>query len=212
LIWHRAMRSDRFLNIQLAYIRELYAQLPDDLDRSLCAKREDDIFHFKAFGQPCTITPEGIYLSGELITEDMGITIALYARYASNDEVRLLPSKALAQIEGSQPLEDYFRAQSEQSLVPYVDDIKKSMDRIIQVFGGSHNKDENAGDFSFTLFPLPKVPLYYVVYLADDEFPASVTCLFAANAESFMPVDALADVGEHTAKKIIEMISTWQFV
>jgi hypothetical protein len=27
-------------------------------------------------------------------------------------------------------------------------------------------------------------------------------------AESFMPVDGLADVGEHTAEKIIELIST----
>ena len=83
--------GDRFLNIQLAYIRELYTQLPDNLDRALCATRQDDVFHFKAFGQPCTMTPEGIHLSGGLLTGDMGITIALYARCASNDEVRLLP-------------------------------------------------------------------------------------------------------------------------
>ena len=83
--------ENRFLTIQLAYIRELYAQLPEDFDRSLCATREDGVFHFKAFGQSCTITPEGIHLSGELLTGDMGITIALYARHASSDEVQLLP-------------------------------------------------------------------------------------------------------------------------
>jgi len=44
--------------------------------------------------------------------------------------------------------------------------------------------------------------------LADEEFPASVTCLFAANAELFMPVDGLADVGEITAKKIIDVLTS----
>jgi hypothetical protein len=197
--------SDRLLKIQLTYVRELYAQLPDDLDRCLQAVRKDNIFCFKAFGQPCTITPEGILLSGKLLTGGLGIIIALYARYASRDEVRLSPPKAFAQIKGSRPHQGAFRVRSEQSLVPHVGDIRGSMDRIVQVFDGFENKDGN-GDFSFTLFPLPKIPLYYVFYLADEEFPASVICLFAANAESFMPVDGLADVGEHTAEKIIELI------
>jgi hypothetical protein len=199
--------SDRLLKIQLAYVRELYAQLPDDLDRSLHAVKEDDMFHFKAFGLPCTITPEGIFLSGELLTGGLGIIIALYARHASPDEVQLSPPKAFAQIKGSQPHQGAFRTRSEQSLVPYVGDIRKSMDRIMQVFDGFENKD-GGGDFSFTLFPLPKVPLYYVFYLADEEFPASVICLFAANAESFLPIDGLADVGEHAAEKIIEVVAT----
>jgi len=198
--------SDRLLKIQLTYVRELYARLPDDLDRSLCAVREDNVFHFKAFGQPCTITPEGIILSGELLTGGLGIIIALYARYASHDAVQLSPPKAFAQIKGSQPHQGAFRTRSERSLVPYVGVIRESMDRIVQVFDGFENKD-GSGDFSFTLFPLPKIPLSYVFYVADEEFPASVICLFAANAESFMPVDGLADVGEHTAEKIIELIS-----
>jgi len=198
--------SDRLLNIQLTYVRELYARLPDDLERSLSAVREGNVFHFKAFGQPCTITPEGIILSGELLTGGMGIIIALYARYASHDAVQLSPPKAFAQIKGSQPHQGAFRTRSERSLVPYVGVIRESMDRIVQVFDGFENRD-GSGDFSFTLFPLPKIPLSHVFYVADEEFPASVICLFAANAESFMPVDGLADVGEHTAEKIIELIS-----
>jgi hypothetical protein len=201
--------SDRLLKIQLTYVKELYTQLPDDLDRSLRAVREDNVFHFKAFGQPCTITPEGILLSGDLLKGGLGIIIALYARYASHDEVQLSPPKAYAQIKGSQPHQGAFRARSEQSLVPHVDGIRESMDRIMKVFDGFENKD-GSGDFSFTLFPLPKIPLYYVFYVADEEFSASVTCLFAANAESFMPVDGLADVGGHTAEKIIELISLQQ--
>jgi hypothetical protein len=198
--------NDAFMKIQLTYVKELYAQLPDDLDRSLGAARENDVFHFKAFGQPCTITPNGIILGGERLTGPMGVLIALYARHACRDEVLLEPPKAFAQMNGSLPYQGAFRVRSEQSLVPHVGDIRDSMDRIVSIFDGFENKDER-GDFSFTLFPLPKIPLCYIFYLADEEFPASVTCLFAANAESFMPVDGLADVGEYTAEKIIELIT-----
>ena len=198
--------NDTFLKIQLTYVRELYAKLPDDMDKSLQAVREHDVFHFKAFGQPCSITPKGIVLGGERLTGPLGVLIALYARHARRDEVQLEPPKAFAQMNGSLPYQGAFRVRSEQSLVPHVDDIKGSMDRIVRAFDGHENKDAS-GDFSFTLFPLPKIPLCYIFYFADEEFPASVTCLFAANAESFMPVDGLADVGEYIAKKLIEVIT-----
>ena len=63
-----------------------------------------------------------------------------------------------------------------------------------------------SGDFSFVLLPLPKISLCYSFYLPDDEFPASATCLFSANALSFMPLDGLADVAEYTSRKIIEYL------
>ena len=66
--------------------------------------------------------------------------------------------------------------------------------------------DSPSGDFSFTLYPLSRIALYYVFYLPDEEFPAAVTCLFPANAIKFLPVAGLADVVEYTAKKIIELV------
>jgi hypothetical protein len=39
-----------------------------------------------------------------------------------------------------------------------------------------------------------------------ENLPASVTCLFSANAMAFMPLDGLADMAEYTSKKIISLI------
>ena len=64
------------------------------------------------------------------------------------------------------------------------------------------------GDFSFMVFPLPKIALCYIFYEADDDFPASVTCLYSNNAISFLPIDALADVGEYTSKKILDILGS----
>ena len=50
-----------------------------------------------------------------------------------------------------------------------------------------------SGDFAFVVRPLPKIYLCYIFYEADQDFPPSVTCLYSANANRFMPMDGLAD-------------------
>lgn len=43
------------------------------------------------------------------------------------------------------------------------------------------------------------------IKIGDEEFPASVTCLYSNNARMFLPIDGLADVGEYCSK-ILELI------
>jgi hypothetical protein len=79
-------------------------------------------------------------------------------------------------------------------------------ERIIQAFRGQKDAAGAAGDFSLLLHPLPKIAFLFIFYLPDEDFPASGTCLFSANAISFMPLDGLADVAEYTAKAIISLV------
>ena len=197
--------SDNFLKIQRAYLKELYDHLPQEMEQLLPASREKDIFSFKAFGEPCAIRSDGITLSGEVITGPKGILIALYARNAHKEPVQLDPFKSFRDLKGSMPYQGAFALRAERSLVPYVNPIRRFKKRVVESFDG-HENQGLGGDFSFTIFPLPKIPLCYIFYTSDEEFPASVTCLFGANAEIFLPVDGLADVAEHTATKIIELV------
>lgn len=199
--------SDNFLKIQRAYLKELYDHLPQEMEQLLPASREKDIFSFKAFGEPCAIRPDGITLSGEVITGPKGILIALYARNARKEPVQLDPFKSFRDLKGSMPYQGAFALRAERSLVPYVNHIQRFKKRVIESFDG-HENQGLGDDFSCTVFPLPKIPLCYVFYTSDEEFPASVTCLFGANAEVFLPVGGLADVAEHTATKIIELVTS----
>lgn len=198
--------SNNLLKIQRAYLNEIYNRLPYDLEHRLPAIRENDSFSFKAFGEPCRITPEKIILGQEVVTGPEGILIALYARTACREPLQLHPLKSFKQIKDSMPHQGAFDLRSQKSLVPYVRAIQLQKKRIIEIFDG-HENEGTGGDFSFSLYPLPKVPLSYIFYVADEEFPASVTCLFAANAELFMPVDGLADVALDTAIKIIRILT-----
>ena len=99
-----------------------------------------------------------------------------------------------------------FTTHTEQLIVPHVDKIKKAVPRITKTLNGWISPSEAGGDFSFVVYPLPKIALCYIFYEADDDFTASATCLFSENANQFMPIGGIADVGEYTSRKILTMI------
>ncbi len=57
-----------------------------------------------------------------------------------------------------------------------------------QKLGG---KELDHGDGAIELFILPKVPVYFIVWAGDDEFPAKASILFDATAADQIPLDAL---------------------
>jgi hypothetical protein len=47
------------------------------------------------------------------------------------------------------------------------------------------------GDVSFRLWPLPKIPLGYILWLADEEFSARLVVTFDASIEEHFPLDVI---------------------
>lgn len=185
----------------------LYENLSDSLEDRLPAVREQDRFIFSAFGDSCLISPGGIILGGEPLTDPRGIIISLYALKASPAACVLKPFKAFKEFANTMPYAAAFQTHTEQILVPHTPAITENTAAIRQRLNGDNAPAETGGDLAFTVKPLPKICLCYIFYAADEEFPASVTCLYSSNAADFLPVDALADVGEYTSKKIIEIIT-----
>jgi hypothetical protein len=60
------------------------------------------------------------------------------------------------------------------------------------------------GDASFVFRALPRVWLAVVLYLADDEFPASANVLFDASASHYLPTEDLAVLGGMLAGRLIK--------
>ncbi len=188
------------------HLGRLYANLMEELERALPAQREGDSYYFRSFGEACCLESKGISLSSKPETGPKGLLIALYATHVKHDPIQLEPFKAFKDLPDSMPYHGAFAMNSEQILVPSVTQIKEHQEVILKAFDGELNPAGAAGDFSLLLYPLPKIALCYIFYLPDDEFPASATCLFSSNALSFMPLDGLADVGEYTSKKILQLI------
>lgn len=187
-------------------LHSLYNNRPENLDTRLPAVQKDNLFHFRAFGEDCCLGPEGINLSGKPAKETEGLLISLYAIHVGPDPVHIEPLKAFRDLPGSMPYQNAFTVNSERVLIPYVSRIREVQGFILDLFNGQLPPEGVTGDFSFVIYPLPKIALCYIFYLPDEEFPASCTCLFSANAPAFMPIDGLADVAEYTSRRIIQLI------
>jgi hypothetical protein len=188
------------------HLRQLFRHLPEGIDEDLPARREGTHFHFRAFGEDCTLGPEQIALSGTPETGPKGLLISLYALEANPEPIKLAPFQSFKDLPGSMPYHGAFTANAEIPLIPHVSKMRQKHRLLLEVFAGEENPAGGAGDFSLLLYPLPKIALCYVFYMEDEEFPPAASCLFSANALSFMPLDGLADVGEYTTRKIISLI------
>lgn len=188
-------------------LKQLYQESPGDTDRRLGAEKHGDAYTFPAFGGGCRITPEEIFLDDEPLNWPLGVIISLYALKATTESRIIDPLRAFKEFPDSMPYAGAFVTHTESVLVPYVEKIENAKDRIIEYMGCGEPFVSTSGDFSFIVSPLPKIALVYIFYRADDDFPASVTCLYSNNANHFIPTDGLADIGEYASKKMIGVVA-----
>lgn len=198
--------AGNYADIVRKNLDQIYQHLPEKLHDWLPAARSRDRFDFEAFGRPCRVAPDGIWLNGEKQDGVLGILISLYVRHAVADAVRLQPLVAFKELPNSMPYVGAFATHTQRVLEPHVDTITRGKARITDRLGGAPAPDGLNGDLSLLVYPLPKIALCYIFYFADDDFPASVTCLYSSNASRFLPTDALADVGEYTSRTILELV------
>ena len=198
--------TDNYTKIVEDNLDKLYFNLSQNLSKNLPGKQEGERFVFDAFGERCMIEPKGITLGDKEHSSVFGILISLYALNARPDICIPEPFKAFKEFPDSMPYAGAFTTHTEQLLVPYVARIKEYVQIITKMLKGEDAPAGTGGDFSFIVYPLPKIALCYIFYEADEDFPASVTCLYSNNANLFLPIDGLADVGEYCSKTILELM------
>lgn len=199
--------SDNYAKIVEKNHLRLINNLPADFESAIQCTKKNDEFCFNAFGYECSISNDGFYLDKKKQEGVIGILLSLYALNASVTELTMEPLKAYKEFPDTAPYVGAFASHTESVLIPYVDTIKKNIESIINIINGSEAPSSTGGDFAFVVYPLPKIALCYIFYEADDDFPPSATCLFSNNASEFVPNDVLADIGEYTSKRIIQIVS-----
>lgn len=198
--------QNNYDKIAMKNLERLYAGLPEDLAVNLPAEKDGDRFTFTAFGETCVVSPGEITVGKGGHPSALRILISLYALNARPEPCVEQPFKAFKECPDSMPYAGAFTTHTEQILAPHTESVKNALPLIKEKLSGRDAPGEVSGDFAFVVYPLPKIALCYIFYEEDEDFPASVTCLYSKNADLFLPVDALADTGEYTSKKILEII------
>jgi hypothetical protein len=199
--------SDNYGKIIQDNLSQLYGNLPIDLSENLPGEQVGEQFHFDAFGEKCVIDPKRIILGEGEHSSVIGLIISVYALNANSEHCVLSPLKSFKEFPDSISHVAASAMPTSKLLGGHVCKIKKAKESIFRTFNGKKGPSEAGGDFSFILYPLPKIALCYIFYEADEDFPASVRCLYSNNANQFLPVSGLADIGEYTSKQILKLIN-----
>jgi hypothetical protein len=200
--------GNNYSRIVAENLRRLFDAPPGDLTDRLGAKLDaSGDWRFRAFGKDCRMAPGGISLDGRSEASVLGVLLSLYALHASPVSLQRDPFRAFREFADSTPYHGAFAAHTEHILVPHVHRILQAMPTVRAALDGRDAPADLGGDGAVVVHPLPKIALCYLFYEADEDFPASVTCLFSQNADRFLPVDGLADVGEYTSRAMIGIVA-----
>jgi hypothetical protein len=197
--------TDNYQQLANSNVAEAFHSPPTDLARRLGGQQTDSGITLKAFGRRWVLTPTAVMAENDQGSSVEALLVSLYARHNNSAPMQREPFVAFKELPDSAPYAGAFARHAQLSLAPFVPLMDQRRDDLCALMDGALAKNPPAGDLAFTLHPLPKIALHYICYHADEDFPAAVTCLYSHNASIFMPTDALADVGEYTAKAIIAM-------
>jgi hypothetical protein len=67
-----------------------------------------------------------------------------------------------------------------------------------------NGKEETYGDASFTLFAFPKVPITFIIWEGDEEFPPSAKALFDPSITGYLPLEDIVVIAKLAAARILK--------
>ncbi|MHB1126404.1 MAG: DUF3786 domain-containing protein [Bacillota bacterium] len=86
----------------------------------------------------------------------------------------------------------YINPFHQRAVVPFLMKFGSKMDRFCKAAALLNGKPGNQGDTSMILPALPRVPISFVLWEGDDEFPSTATVLFDTVAPYYLPTEDYA--------------------
>lgn len=99
--------------------------------------------------------------------------------------------------------EFFFRGPHAFKLGPLEERFSRDKEGFIKAGESLGGKPYNQADAAFTLPVLPRIPLTYVLWCADCEFPAKISVLFDASAERHLALDMLWALVNIASKQLL---------
>ncbi len=86
-------------------------------------------------------------------------------------------------------------------LVDVFEQSEQAVERATELLEG---RKVSHGDAAVEIRALPRLPITFVFWQSDEEFPASVSMLFDRTADQQLPLDVILSIGQETMRRLIE--------
>lgn len=200
-------RVDDFYNA-IALAREILPsrdpqQLSHDAGAQLIQSLQGDKLRINFFNREVDISyPEGIveYREGsdKLSPQEQGLIL----HYLLG--VRCIPlSDSLITFREIPSGEFYYQAFTKRAQIPLVDTFGEDTEGFLRAGKLLGGQEAGVGDVSLTIVPLPKIPITFVLWRGDDEFPPEGTILFDPSIEHFLAGEDIAFLAANVVYKLM---------
>ncbi len=189
--------AQSYMNLDVTYrfaIEKLASKEPEEIARNagIVYNRETKLFTVHYLGENYLIAyPDGSVRFADK-EEEVSITVKiLILHYLINANGAPLQNRWVSFKElpdGAIYIEPFTRRTIKPMLKLFADKQKEFI-QLAQTLGA---KVEDLGDVGVTIYPFPRVPITYVIWRGDDEFPASGNILFDGSAPNYLPTEDYA--------------------
>jgi hypothetical protein len=149
-----------------------------------------------------SLSDRGISLKGseELIPLRDKILIIHYLAQAKGTP---LSNKAISYKELSEGA-NYFPTFSKRTIKPFVERFGKEPVRLVDVATKVGGYKADYGDIAVTINAFPRIPITFVLWQGDDEFPPEGNILFDSNINDYLPIEDIIVLCEAIVWKLVK--------
>jgi hypothetical protein len=91
------------------------------------------------------------------------------------------------------------------AIEPLIRVFANSPERLLDAGSLLGGREATFGDVSFVVTALPRIPLTYIVWKGDEEFPATIQLLFDKSVEGYLSLEDVVVVGEMATNRLIAL-------
>lgn len=189
--------SKSYMNLDVTYnyaVEKLKVKDPQEIARDAGVLYDQDNRKFSVdyLGDKCAVSyPDGAVEFGDKKEEVPMTTKILMLHYLAYANGAPLQDKWISfkELPDGGIYIDPFTNRAIRPMISIFSGRQEDFVSLAQSVGG---RKEKLGDTSVTVCPFPRVPITYVLYSADDEFPASGNILFDGSASCYLPTEDYA--------------------
>ena len=135
------------------------------------------------------------------------IVISINYLLSNTDNIEDEKFKAFGEFKNGLIYNSAFRKNSIVPLIPYADYIIKNPSIITDNFNDCKKVEIAGTDLAVKIKLLPKISIHTLLYASDEEFPANLNIIFSANADTFLPIECIADLSEIFTRVLLKKLT-----
>ncbi|MHC5075944.1 MAG: DUF3786 domain-containing protein [Planctomycetota bacterium] len=180
----------------------------ESISNKLGAKYEEQKIIIKLFNSEYVISAEGINgSSGQKPSYDICIILIKYILLCPEAPISDNEWVSYKNFKNSAPLVNFFSNEVEKAISHYFSEKLNDLKNASHLLAGYPSSLKANYDFSMQFDALPMVPIILLYNDSDEEFPATSSILFEAQAEKYLDCECLAMLGHQLfnhLKKAVE--------